>query len=119
MRKVLCLLLICAALLTGCAGNPAAPAGQTGPVTITVWHDKEDAVIAVLAEAVKALEPDIHVTFEKKTGLTESLKLVGNDPGAAPDMYFFAHDKIGVYAEMGVLAPITDLLGKNALATSP
>ena len=115
MRTVLCLLLFCAVLLTGCAGNPAAPAGQAGPVTITVWHDKEDAVISVLAEAVKALEPDIHVTFEKKTGLTESLKLVGNDPNAAPDMYFFAHDKIGVYAEMGVLSPITDLLGEDAL----
>ena len=64
---------------------------------------------------MKALEPDIHVAFEKKTGLTESLKLVGNDPNAAPDMYFFAHDKIGVYAEMGVLSPITDLLGEDAL----
>ena len=44
--------------------------------------------------------------------------MVGNDPKAAPDMYFFAHDKIGVYAEMGILAPITDLMDKQTLETA-
>lgn len=103
-------------LLTGCSGHTGDQAGESGPVAITIWHDKEDAVIAVLEEAVKELAPDITVAFEKKTGLTESLKLVGNDKNAAPDMYFFAHDKIGVYAEMGVLTPVTELLGEDALA---
>ena len=84
-------------------------------MTITIWHDKEEPVIAVLQEALKVLEPEITVVFEKKTGMTESLKLVGNDGKAAPDMYFFAHDKIGVYAEMGILTPITELLGEDAL----
>ena len=41
--------------------------------------------------------------------------MVGNDPKAAPDMYFFAHDKIGVYAEMGILAPITGLIDRQTL----
>lgn len=41
--------------------------------------------------------------------------MVGNDPNSAPDMYFFAHDKIGVYAEMGILAPITDFVDKSTL----
>lgn len=117
MRKVLCFMLVCVLLLlTGCSSSPEGVSGKSGPVTITIWHDKEEAVIAVLEEAVMALEPEIHVVFEKKTGMTESLKLVGNDANAAPDMYFFAHDKIGVYAEMGILAPITDLLGQDALA---
>ena len=117
MRKVLCILMVCILfLLTGCSGNTGNQGGKSGPVTITIWHDKEDAVIAVLQEAVKVLEPDIVVVFEKKTGMTESLKLVGNDKNAAPDMYFFAHDKIGVYAEMGILTPITELLGEDALA---
>lgn len=117
MRKVLCFVMVCALLLlTGCSGSPDGDSGKSGPVTITIWHDKEESVIAVLEEAVKALEPEIHVVFEKKTGMTESLKLVGNDANAAPDLYFFAHDKIGVYAEMGILAPITDLLGQDALA---
>ena len=114
MRKVMCLLMVCVLfLLTGCTGGQEKTGG---PVTLTVWHDKEDAVIAVLQEAVRVLEPEIVVTFEKKTGMTESLKLVGNDKNAAPDMYLFAHDKIGVYAEMGILTPITELLGEDALA---
>lgn len=117
MRKVLCILMVCfLCLLTGCSGSTDPQGAKSGPVTITIWHDKEDAVIAVLQEAVKALEPDIMVVFEKKTGMTESLKLVGNDQNAAPDMYFFAHDKIGVYAEMGILTPVTELLGEDALA---
>lgn len=117
MRKVLCSLMVCVLfLLTGCSGSTDPQGAKSGPVTITIWHDKEDAVIAVLQEAVQALEPEVTVLFEKKTGMTESLKLVGNDQNAAPDMYFFAHDKIGVYAEMGILTPITELLGEDALA---
>ena len=117
MRKVLCSLMVCLLfLLTASSGSTDPQGAKSGPVTITIWHDKEDAVIAVLQEAVQALEPEVTVLFEKKTGMTESLKLVGNDQNAAPDMYFFAHDKIGVYAEMGILTPITELLGEDALA---
>ena len=57
----------------------------------------------------------MEVIFEKKSDLTESLKMVGNDPNAAPDMYIFAHDKIGVYAEMDILAPITDIIPEEEL----
>lgn len=30
-------------------------------------------------------------------------------------MYFFAHDKIGVYAEMGILSPVTDFIPMEEL----
>lgn len=83
------------------------------PVQITIWHDKEEAVADVLQKELDKLAPDIVVTLVKKEGLTEALKLVGNDKKSAPDMYFFAHDKIGVYAEMGILAPITDFIAKD------
>lgn len=106
----LCLL---AALLTACGGPAVDP---DGPVTITIWHDKEDEVAAVLQEELDQLAPDIQVKLERKDGLTDSLKMVGNDPKAAPDMYFFAHDKIGVFAEMGILAPITDFVDEETLA---
>lgn len=86
------------------------------PVEITIWHDKEDAVASVLQAELDKLAPEVVVTLVKKEGLTEALKLVGNDPKAAPDMYFFAHDKIGVYAEMGILAPITDFISKDQLS---
>ncbi len=109
MRKIVAVLLMLTMLLalTGCGGQQTA---KGGPVTITIWHDKEDAVIDILQAAVAPLAPDVQVVFEKKSGMTESLKLVGNDKKAAPDMYLFAHDKIGVYAEMGVIAPISGFM---------
>lgn len=108
-----------AGALTGCGSSSAEDNVQEsktdGEVTITIWHDKEDAVTQVLESEFAQLEPQIHVVLEKKSDLTEALKMVGNDPKAAPDMYFFAHDKIGVYAEMGILSPITDILPAEEL----
>ncbi len=108
---ILCITLICGLGLQGC-GNEKTD----GPVTITIWHDKEEKVAKVLEDALSVLEPEINIVLEKKEGLTDSLKLVGNDPSAAPDIYFFAHDKIGVYAEMGILAPITDFVSEETLS---
>ncbi len=115
-RKFVFLMAVCifVVLLTSCGQQPAEKAG---PATITIWHDKEEQVAAALLKELEQLAPDIRVVLEKKSGLTEALKMVGNDPKAAPDMYFFAHDKIGVYAEMGILAPITDFLSKEQLGS--
>lgn len=85
------------------------------PVEIKIWHDKEEQIAAVLQKELDKLAPEVVVTLEKKEGLTDALKLVGNDPKSAPDMYLFAHDKIGVYAEMGILSPITDFIPKETL----
>ncbi len=121
-NKALAVLLtagLSAGALTGCGSSSAEDNVQEsktdGEVTITIWHDKEDAVTQVLESEFAQLEPQIHVVLEKKSDLTEALKMVGNNPKAAPDMYFFAHDKIGVYAEMGILSPITDILPAEEL----
>ena len=108
---ILCMTLLSGLILQGCGSDK-----QDGPVTITIWHDKEEDVAKVLEDALSVLEPEINIVLEKKEGLTDSLKQVGNDPSAAPDMYFFAHDKIGVYAEMGILAPITDFVSEETLS---
>ncbi len=116
VKKSLAILLaLLLLLLTGCQ-KAEAPI-TAGPVTVTIWHDKEAEVVAVLEEAFKALEPDIHVVLEKKPSLTETLKLVGNDQKSAPDMYLFAHDKLSVYAEMGILTPVTDYIAVDALSS--
>lgn len=101
-------------MLAACSSSQDT-AREDGPVTITIWHDKEDEVAAALQAELDQLAPDIVVNLERKDGLTDSLKMVGNDPNSAPDMYFFAHDKIGVYAEMGILAPITDFIDEETL----
>lgn len=101
-------------MLAACSSSQDT-AQEDGPVTITIWHDKEDEVAAALQAELDQLAPDIVVNMEREDGLTDSLKMVGNDPNSAPDMYFFAHDKIGVYAEMGILAPITDFIDEETL----
>ena len=114
MKRLLSILL-CACLLlslSACGEQTLDPAEAN---KLVIWHDKEDAVIAALEAYLAEAVPDLEIEFEKKTSLTDSLKLVGNDPSAAPDMFIFAHDKIGVFAEMGILAPIELLLEDGAL----
>lgn len=80
--------------------------------TVTIWHDGDEAIMQVIADEVNAQlgVDNVQVTFEKKTGLTDQLQLYGNDEANGPDMYLYAHDSLGTFAEMGILAPITDLI---------
>ena len=64
----------------------------------------------------KLAEDNIKVTFEKKSGLTDQLQLYGNDESNGPDMYLYAHDSLGTFAEMGILAPITDVISEDVMA---
>lgn len=114
MRKLVSILMSClltAGLAIGCAGHD----GGTNKNVITIWHDKEDVVAEILQKKLDELSPDIKVVLEKKSDLTEALKMAGSNPKAAPDMYFFAHDKLGVYAEMGLLAPIKQFIPEEKL----
>ena len=114
MRRILSLLLCLGLLLSLAAcGQPALDPAEAK--RLVIWHDKEDGVVQALEQHLKAAVPELEVVFEKKTSLTDSLKLVGNDPSAAPDLFIFAHDKVGVFAEMGILAPIEGLLAEGAL----
>ncbi len=120
MKKLTALLLsivMLIGILTGCgAGGQSLTEEEKN--TIVIWHDKEEAVSNALLEMLQKLVPEVTVSLEYKSNLTEALKMVGNDPKAAPNMYFFAHDKIGVYAEMGILAPVTDLVDRGTLDDS-
>lgn len=84
---------------------------------VKIWHDGDEAIMKTIQDTVnKTLENDqISVTFEKKTGLTDQIKLYGNDAENGPDMYLYAHDSLGTFVEMGVLAPITDVIAKEDL----
>lgn len=112
MKRFSAIIIAClfAVLPFGLAG-----CNQKDENKITVWHDKEDAVIRVLDDEIKAANLGFEVEFIRKEGLTDSLKLVGNDYNSAPDMFVFAHDKVGLFAEIGILEPITSIVEGSAL----
>lgn len=85
-------------------------------MNITVWHCADATIADTLQKQVDALAPEIVVTFERKENMSDALKLVGDDPESAPDMFLWAHDKVGTFAQMGILAPVTDVLSEEDLA---
>lgn len=134
--------LLCGALvvssLTGCGGttaggnaattsdsaNAATESGQESEaaassetVEVKIWHDGDESIMQTIADCVnEQLQADaVQVTFEKKSGLTDQLQLYGTDEANGPDMYLYAHDSLGTFAEMGILAPVTDVIGDEVL----
>lgn len=128
MKKRIALLLcttMAIGMLSGCGGNNNAnntadgnsddkKSGETQKISI--WHDGDEAIMQVIQDQVneELNGENITVKFEKKTGLTDQIKLYGNDSENGPDMYMYAHDSLGTFVEMGVLSPITDVVGEDA-----
>lgn len=132
MRKKISLLLcgiMIVLALGGCAsgsgadGQPADTADMKGsedsfgPVEISIWHDGDEAIMNALQTRINDTlsSEKITVTFVKKPGLADQIKLYGNDEANGPDMYFSAHDSLGIYAEMGILSPVTDFISEDAM----
>lgn len=140
MKKVTALLLVmamCITALSGCSqpaahssdppsqapsSAPSQGADPTGtpkePVTITIWHDGDEGIMQTIAGQVNAqLAGDqITVVFEKKTDMPNQLKLYGSDAANAPDMYFYAHDVLGTFVAMDILAPLSDVVDTAILS---
>ena len=108
MKKLASLLL--AVVL--CVGLFGGYAWADDPVTVTVWHDGDEALMQTIADQVNAQLADdgVCVAFEKKTDMPNQLRLYGSDPVNAPDMYFYAHDVLGSFVAMDILAPLTDVV---------
>lgn len=83
-----------------------------GAVTLTAWHDNDEAMMNALADVVnEALAGDnITLKFEKKSDVSSQIRLYGTDAENGPDMYLFAHDSLGSFAEMGILEPVGNLI---------
>ena len=134
MKKRIAMLL-CAAmavsLFTGCSsgGDSAKPKEDTAgsgdseeqtaeAEEISIWHDGDEAIMEVIESQVneKLSGDGVTVKFEKKSGLTDQIKLYGNDGESGPDMYMYAHDSLGTFVEMGVLSPLSDIAGEEVYA---
>ena len=136
MKKITALLLamaLCLTALAGCSqsnpqGSDTPPSGSTqgvdspdtpkDPVTVTVWHDGDEGIMQTIADQVNAQLADdrITVVFEKKTDMPNQLKLYGSDAANAPDLYFYAHDVLGTFTAMDILAPLSDVVDISILA---
>ena len=132
MKKRVLSLLLCTAMtigaLSGCGKDTGKDEGKTTEVLgndagdemteVKIWHDGDENIMQTIADCAneKLAEDNIKVTFEKKSGLTDQLQLYGNDESNGPDMYLYAHDSLGTFAEMGILAPITDVISEDVMA---
>ena len=132
MKKAISVLLSAAlalGMLAGCgqtpssapqSGSAAAPGSETAtePVTIKIWHDGDEAIMQTIADTVNPMLADsgVSLVFVKRTGLSDQLKLYGGDAANGPDMYFYAHDSLGTFAAMDILAPLTDLVDESTWA---
>lgn len=121
--------VMAAGVLAGC-GKGAENGGQTetgvrstgdtqesedgvgGNVVVTAWYDNDEAMMNAIADVVNAKLSDENITlrFEKKSDLTSQIQLYGTDAQNGPDMYLFAHDSLGGFAEMGILEPVGNLI---------
>lgn len=128
MRKfsrIIAVLLVVILAMTGCSskdkeketgevkneaseGNKVEDEKESEPVTLTLWHETEDSIVQVLKEQLAKLEPEIKVNIVRREKLTDALKVVAGDADSAPDLVWYAHDGIGMFAEMGVFEPIDD-----------
>lgn len=126
MKKKIAMVLLAVmatSLFAGCSSKtePKDNAGSSGDdketvleaEEISIWHDGDEAIMSVIENQVNEELSDekITVKFEKKSGLTDQIKLYGNDAESGPDMYMYAHDSLGAFVEMGVLSPVTDVIG--------
>lgn len=132
--KILCGCMI-AGLMAGCGEEPkekqtdssvkkeasevktADKKESEGETNIKIWHDGDESIMDTMEKDVNEMleEEGIRVSFEKKAALTDQLKLYGTDEVNGPDMYFYAHDSLGMLAEMGILAPLSDILDTASL----
>lgn len=81
-------------------------------VVVTVWHDNDETMMDALADVVNNALTEDHITlkFEKKSDVSGQIQLYGTDAVNGPDMYLHAHDSLGSFVEMGILAPLDDLI---------
>lgn len=93
------------------------PAGDE-VTEVKIWHDGDESIMQVIEDCAneKLESENVKVVFEKKSGLTDQLQLYGTDEVNGPDMYMYAHDSLGMFVEMGILAPINDVIGEDVMA---
>ncbi len=71
-------------------------------------------VFQSIAEEYMAECPNVEIVFEQKPNLEDALK-AAIPSGQGPDLFIWAHDWIGKFAEAGLLEPIDDYVTDDIL----
>ncbi|MFK7990682.1 MAG: extracellular solute-binding protein [Sandaracinaceae bacterium] len=104
-----------ASLLVGALLLLAAPCHAQ---TVVVWHayrGQEEAALQQVAEAFEAEHPDIDVVLAAQPFGAYASKLESAIPtGHGPDLFIDAHDRVGSYAERGLVAGLDDAAALQA-----
>lgn len=121
MALILCIAMA-AMCFAGCSKNTESFAtkqeSKESLTTIRIWHDGDKAIMQMMEHRLNEALSDngITVKFEQKSGLTDQIKLYESDEVNGPDMYMYAHDSLGMFVEMGALAPLADVIDKKVYA---
>ncbi|MCD6158914.1 MAG: extracellular solute-binding protein [Euryarchaeota archaeon] len=134
VRTIALSALIILVALLGCVGGGgggAAPTPSPSPtvspspspsptpskVTIVIWHavqESERQVFENLISQFEATHPNIDIVFEQKADLETTLK-AAIPAGQGPDLFIWAHDWIGKFAEGNMLKPIDKYITEDIL----
>ncbi|WP_297507630.1 extracellular solute-binding protein [Thermococcus sp.] len=95
----------------------STPQVECGSGKVVIWHamqPNELEVFQSIAEEYMALCPNVQIVFEQKSDLESALK-AAIPAGKGPDLFIWAHDWIGKFAEAGLLEPIDDSITPDVL----
>ncbi|WP_461863550.1 extracellular solute-binding protein [Thermococcus sp.] len=90
---------------------------ECGSGTVVIWHNMQPNELQVfqsIAEEYMAMCPNVNIKFEQKPNLEDALK-AAIPAGQGPDLFIWAHDWIGKFAEAGLLEPIDNYVTDNVL----
>ncbi|MFA4720172.1 extracellular solute-binding protein [Pyrococcus kukulkanii] len=93
------------------------PTVECGSGKVVIWHamhPNELQVFESLAEEYMAMCPGVEIVFEQKPNLEDALK-AAIPAGQGPDLFIWAHDWIGKFAEAGLLEPVDEYITKDIL----
>lgn len=86
--------------------EPTGAGGATEPIKLTMWSEYEPGQIDVLNEQFKKLLPAISVNVVRRSELSNAMKQFGADSQSAPDLFTYAHDKLGLWVTMDIIEPL-------------
>lgn len=90
------------------------------PVTLVLWHAKQDAegdALLSLIDAFQAANPDITIEqVYNPSGTLQDSFIAAAGSGEGPDMIIWANDPVGQWANAGLIADITAEVNEELLA---